>query len=123
MTHAMRTHATMTKMMKTAMLTWLSSHPMLVFFVFPLKRYTLKILLMVWPINHSGIDQVLSREHAGNGGEMMNRMIKKDGPLLLNVWSLDVWEGTVEEEANTREGDKGFEIVGITTKVAVVAAG
>ena len=41
----------------------------------------------------------------------------------MNVWSLDVWEGTVEEEANTREGDNCFKIVGITTKVAVVVAG
>ena len=61
-------------------LTWFSSHPMLVFFVFPLKRYTLKILLTVWPINHAGIDQVLSRGHAGDGGETTNGTVKKDGP-------------------------------------------
>ena len=54
---------------------------MLVFFVFPLKRYTLKILLMVWPFNHVGIDQVLSQGHAGNGGETKNGTVKKDGLL------------------------------------------
>ena len=96
---------------------------MLVFSVFPLKRYTLKILLTVWPINHAGINQFLSQGHAGNGGETMNRTVKKDGPPALNVWLLDVWEGMVEEEANTREGYNFFKIVGITTKVAVVAAG